>query len=81
MPALLTIALLGSVSACSKSPTAPTAPTTWTLSGTVRAAAGGTIAGATVALVDGPDAGKQTTTDASGRFSSPACARLALAFA
>jgi hypothetical protein len=42
--------------------------TRWALSGTVTATVGGAITGAVVALVDGPDAGRQTTTDVSGRF-------------
>ena len=42
---------------------------TFTLSGTITSAAGGGIAGATVAVADGANAGKQATTDSSGNYS------------
>lgn len=72
---LLSVALV----ACGKdSPTAPTSPpttpppssSTYTVSGAVRGAdTNGGIAGATVQIGDGPNAGKSTTTDGSGRYS------------
>lgn len=63
--------------ACSgkAAPTAPSASTppaplaTWNLSGTVRSAAGGNVAAAMVAILDGPDAGKQATADTVGHYS------------
>ncbi len=69
------IIVTGIVIGCgSSSPTSPTpSPTptasTWALTGTVSSSVGGGIAAATVSILDGPDAGKQTTTDGGGRFS------------
>jgi hypothetical protein len=40
----------------------------WALSGAVTSSAGGSISGAVVTVVDGPDANRTTSTDASGRF-------------
>lgn len=64
--------------ACSDSPTAPTPaapppappapPPTFSLSGTVSSAAGGAIAGATVLIVDGPNAGRSMATASDGRY-------------
>jgi carboxypeptidase family protein len=57
--------------ACGGSSTTPT-PTpsanAWTLNGTITSSAGGVITAATVAIVDGPDLGKQTATDSAGRY-------------
>lgn len=69
----LAICLAGFVAACGgSSPTTPT-PTpnraTWALSGTVRAAGGGPIGLATIAVLDGPDAGRQASTDNAGAYS------------
>ena len=65
---VLLLVLAGLAAACSKSsPTAPT-PATWSLSGTVSAAGGGPISLATIAILDGPEAGKQATSDAAGRY-------------
>lgn len=71
--------ILAVVAACllaascgSKSPTGPTPPTpaqaVWTLSGSVTSSVGGVINGAVVAIVDGPDAGKQQAIGTTGRF-------------
>jgi hypothetical protein len=63
------------VSACGSTtpPTAPAPPVTpagqFTLSGTVTKNSGGGIAGALVAITAGANAGKNATTDASGRYS------------
>jgi len=65
------------VSACgSSSPTAPSTPTptppaasTFSLTGTVSSTTGGGIAGATVRILDGANAGKSTTTAAGGAYS------------
>jgi protocatechuate 3,4-dioxygenase beta subunit len=62
---LFACALLLSVVACNGgSGTAPSV----SLSGTVRSSAGPTVSGATVAIVDGPLAGKSTTSDAAGKY-------------
>jgi hypothetical protein len=57
----------------SSSPSTPTPSVnlvnTWNLTGTVSSSTGGGISGATVAVVDGPDAGKQATADTAGRYS------------
>ena len=63
--------------ACGGSPSSPTTPTptptptptTWTLSGHVTSTAGGPISGARVAIQDGPNANRSTTTDGSGAYS------------
>jgi hypothetical protein len=70
------VVLASFVAACGNSST-PTAPTvtppavaiTWTLTGTVTSSALGAISAATVAIVDGPDAGKAAATDIAGRYS------------
>jgi hypothetical protein len=68
----LSIAALAMLAAAcgSTSPTTPT-PTalTWRLTGTVQSVTAGTIAAATVTVVDGPAAGRETLTDANGRYS------------
>jgi hypothetical protein len=46
-----------------------TTPSTFTLSGTVTSTTGAGISGATVRIVDGANAGKSTTTSASGAYS------------
>ncbi len=76
MRALLALVLGCSLSGCgssSSSPNTPTAPVnlvnTWNLTGTVSSSTGGGVTGATVAVVDGPDLGKQATADAAGRYS------------
>ena len=74
---LAVLSLAAMVSACGSSPTTPTpAPVvtppvaaTFSLSGTVTSTAGGGIAGATVRIVDGANAGKSTTTAAGGSYS------------
>ena len=70
-----TAAILVAVLAASrgKSPTAPTAPPTpaarWMLSGVVTSSpAGGPLSGVTVAILDGLDVGRTTTTDSLGRY-------------
>jgi hypothetical protein len=55
-------------------PTTPTpppapAPTTFTLSGRVTSAAGPALAGANVAILDGPNANRATSTDGAGGYS------------
>jgi hypothetical protein len=62
------------VTACggSSTPTAPSTPqsTTFTLSGQVTDSTAGTgISGATITIVDGPNASKSATTDSSGGYS------------
>jgi hypothetical protein len=63
--------------ACGDSPTGPTPPpsnnnppqvTFYTVTGTVSSAAGGPIAGASVRVVDGPNAGRTASADGSGRY-------------
>jgi hypothetical protein len=49
----------GSSSTPTPAPTTQTQALTWNLNGFVRSSAGGVIAGAVVAIVDGPDAGKE----------------------
>lgn len=75
--ALLSICVL-TVGCGSSSTTAPTAstatpvvttPTTFTLSGTVTSTTGAAISGATVRVVDGPNAAKSTTSGATGAYS------------
>ena len=69
--ALATLALGVAVVGCGgSSPSAPTPPSAaaWTLSGTVTSAATGAIIGATVRILDGPNANAQTVTDAGGRY-------------
>jgi hypothetical protein len=76
---VVAVSLATVVAACgsSSSTTAPTpgpAPTppiatTYSLTGTVTSTAGGGIAGATVRILDGANAGKSTTTSASGAYS------------
>jgi hypothetical protein len=57
----------------SSSPNTPTPPVnlvnTWNVTGTVTASTGSGISGATVAVLDGPDLGKQATADTAGRYS------------
>lgn len=72
LPALgiLTLVSCGGGSNTPTTPTPPPAPTTFTLSGTVTSAQGGaTISGATVRVDGGPNAGRSTTTDGTGRYS------------
>jgi len=75
MRALLALVLGCSLAGCggSSSPGTPTPPVnlvnTWNLTGTVNASSGTGISGATVAVLDGPDLGKQATADAAGRYS------------
>jgi carboxypeptidase family protein len=70
-PLLLALAVSCFIAACGGS-SAPNTPTpinaTWNLNGTVRSSAGANINAATVAILDGPDAGKQATADTSGRY-------------
>jgi len=69
--AITILALVGSSCGSSSTPTStPTAPTTptWALSGTVTSGTGAAINGATLTIVDGPDANKTTTADALGRY-------------
>ena len=70
---LLLVAVLAA--GCGSSPSAPssTPPTAtpaarWMVSGLVTSSAGGPINGAVVTIVDGPDAGRQTTADSLGRY-------------
>ena len=81
MKTLLAVVVVIVVSACgeSGSPTAPSAPSTpaptptpvvYSLSGTVTSAAGGAIVGAAVAIGDGPNAGRSTTTAGDRRYKS-----------
>ncbi len=79
----LVVCLAVSVAGCgggSSSPTSPSpsnstpnapAPTAqlYTLTGTISSAAGSGIAGATVSVADGPNAGKTSSADGSGRYS------------
>jgi carboxypeptidase family protein len=73
MRARLALTLVGCAlaTACGGSSTTPT-PTpstnTWSLTGTITSSAGGFINAATVAIVDGPDLGRQSATDATGRY-------------
>ena len=75
MRALFVVVLGCSLAGCggSSSPTTATPPvnlvTTWNLTGTVSSSTGGGISGATVAVLDGPDLGKQATADTAGRYS------------
>jgi hypothetical protein len=67
------VAALVATSCGGSSPSTPSSPTTPTparfrLSGTVSSDRGGVIAGAAVRVLDGPNAPKQATTDASGRY-------------
>ncbi|HYM24584.1 MAG TPA: carboxypeptidase regulatory-like domain-containing protein [Vicinamibacterales bacterium] len=69
------VALTLAVAACGGSPAAPSSPVTATpvptfaLSGLVTdSSTGNGIAGATVAIVDGPNSGRSATTDATGSF-------------
>jgi hypothetical protein len=65
----LALFVVGGVGSSPMSPGGDSGPsTTWTLTGTVTSSAGGSIAGASVAILDGPSANAQTTTDASGRY-------------
>jgi Carboxypeptidase regulatory-like domain len=72
MRALAFLALAPFIVGCNgSSPTSPgtsAGPIAWTLSGTVTSQAGGAITGATVLIVDGPNAGAQVVTDANGRY-------------
>jgi hypothetical protein len=79
LTAIAMLLVLGAM-ACSKNsaPTGPSAPTTTTttappttysISGSVRSAAGPAIGGATVRVVDGRNAGKSATTDGAGNYS------------
>jgi Carboxypeptidase regulatory-like domain len=66
---LLFVLLVGSAACSSKTPTAPTAaqPSTFALSGNVTS--GGTsVVGATVTVVDGPNANRTATTSAGGGY-------------
>ena len=49
-------------------PAPPPAPVLHTLTGLVQSLAGGTLGGATVRIVEGPNAGKSTTTAGDGRY-------------
>jgi hypothetical protein len=80
MRRLIPVALLCLTIACGKDasptgpsapppPTTPPGPTLYTINGRVSSAAGGTLAGATVRVADGPNANKTTTTDGSGSYS------------
>lgn len=74
------LALIVTAAACSKdSPTQPSTttppvttpapqPTLYNITGTVSSAGGGAIAGATVRVADGPNAGLTATSDGSGRY-------------
>jgi len=59
--------------ACSGNPASPTGPTaaatTFTLSGQVTSSSGGAVAGATIRVVDGPNAGRSTVSDTAGGYS------------
>jgi hypothetical protein len=74
MRALFALVLGCSLAGCgsSSTPSTPTPPVnlvnTWNLTGTVSSATGG-ISGATIAVVDGPDLGRQATADTAGRYS------------
>ena len=73
MRALAFLALALMVAGCSGAqPTSPEAGSAgiimWSLSGAVTSSAGAAIAGATVAVLDGPNANAQTTTDSDGRY-------------
>lgn len=71
---LLLVAVLATAGGSSPSApliTPPLTPTRWPLAGTVRSSLGVPIDSAVVAILDGPDAGRQTTTDAFGRFAIP----------
>jgi hypothetical protein len=64
-----TLAVLLSVGCSQDAPTAPTRATTWNLTGTVRRAdTGAPVAGASVAILDGPNAGRVTATSDSGAY-------------
>lgn len=66
---LFTSACSGSKNPAAPSTPAPTpTPTTYTLSGTVTSTAGGPIAGATVRVADGPNAGRSATTASNGSY-------------
>jgi len=75
MRVLLALVLGCSLAGCgsSSSPSTPTPPVnlvnTWNVTGTVSSSSGGGITGATVAVLDGPDLGKQVTADTAGRYS------------
>jgi len=70
MRALASLALAVMIAGCAGAPpTSPgESPVMWSLSGTVTSSAGGAIAGATVVVLDGPNANTQTTTDSNGRY-------------
>jgi hypothetical protein len=57
-----------SPSTTTPTPTPTPTPTTFTLSGQITSAGGGGIVGASVSILDGPNAGKSTTTDGSGNY-------------
>jgi Carboxypeptidase regulatory-like domain len=71
-----TIVLLATLAAaCGSSPSAPSSTTpppqqqqTFTLRGQVTSTAGGPVNGARVAVSDGPNAGKSTTSDGAGNY-------------
>jgi hypothetical protein len=75
MRALFALVLGCSLASCggSSSPTTATPPVNlvniWNLTGTVSSSTGVGISGATVAVLDGPDLGKQATADTAGRYS------------
>jgi hypothetical protein len=65
-----TVACGGGNSSTTSSPSGPTSSSAFTLTGQVTdSATGAGISGATLAVNDGPNAGKSTTTDASGNYS------------
>jgi hypothetical protein len=71
---LLGLVVFTSASCGSKSPTTPTptptpTPTTFSMSGLVTdASTGSGVSGATVSVIDGPNAGKAATADGTGRY-------------
>ena len=75
IPAFLMLTLIacggGSGSPAGPAPTPggpPPAPVTGTVSGTVSSAAGGAISGASLRIVDGPNAGRTAGTDGNGQY-------------
>jgi Carboxypeptidase regulatory-like domain len=63
----LTISGCGGTNSAAPTP-APT-QTTFTLSGQVTSSAGGAVSGATIRVVDGPNAGRSTSSDGNGTYS------------
>lgn len=63
------VAIACSASCSKDSPTTPTGPRMWNLTGTVtRAETGSLVAGATVEILDGPNANRSTATTLSGIY-------------